>query len=69
MAFKPSIIDRECIDLAERTLTPAIEDLIAILRARGVAEEDLLVEATTLVEFAMMQIRQHLFATPQAPPP
>ncbi len=59
MASKASIIDRELIELAERTLTPAIEDLIAVLRGRGVAEDNLLLEATTLVEFAMPQIRLH----------
>ena len=69
MASKASIIDRELIDLAERTLTPAIEDLIAVLRGRGVAEDNLLLEATTLVEFAMPQIRLHLLAAPPAKAP
>ena len=59
MASKASIIDRELIDLAARTLTPALEDLIAVLRGRGVAEDNLLLEATSLVEFAMPQIRLH----------
>ncbi len=69
MASKASIIDCELIDLAERTLTPALEDLIAVLRGRGVAEANLLMEATILVEFAMPQIRLHLLAAPPAKAP